>query len=42
MTLLDNGPHFMKPLEQILTRGYNMLKEDSYIYQYQKYGIDKD
>ena len=42
MSLLDNGPSFIKPLEQILSQGYNMLKENSYVYQYEKYGIDKD
>jgi hypothetical protein len=42
MTLLDNGQEFMEPLEKILERGYCMLKESAYVYQYEKDGIGKE
>jgi hypothetical protein len=29
-------------LEKILERAYGMLNEGAYIYQYEKYGIEKD
>jgi hypothetical protein len=32
----------MEALEKILVRGYHMLKENSYVYQYQKYGIGSE
>lgn len=41
-TLLDNGQQFHSSLEQILERAYNMVKKNSYIYQYEKYEIEKD
>jgi hypothetical protein len=34
VTLLDNGPHFVASLDKILERGYNMFKQNAYIYQY--------
>ena len=40
-TLLDNGQQFSDSIEQILERAYNMVKKNSYIYQYEKYGIEK-
>lgn len=41
-TLLDNGQQFSVSLEKLIEKGYNMVKKDAYMYQYEKYGIEKD
>ena len=37
--LIDNGPKFVNSFEMILDRAYGMLKENAYLYQYEKYGL---
>ena len=42
MTLLENSDKFNPAFEQILERSYNMFNNNSYLYQYYKYGLERE
>ena len=42
MTLVENSNRFNGAFEQILSRAYNMFNNNAYLYQYYKYGLERD
>lgn len=42
IVLLENSNKFNPAFQQILSRAYNMFNNNAYLYQYYKYGLEKD
>ena len=42
IVMLENSNKFNPALNQILSRAYNMFNNNAYLYQYYKYGLEKD
>ncbi len=42
IVLVQNSNKFNGAFEQILNRAYNMFNNNAYLYQYYKYGLEKD
>lgn len=41
-TLLDNSQLFVEPFDKIISRCTNMLSQNAYVHQYEKYGLSKE
>jgi tubulin delta len=39
--LIDNNQLFVDPFDKIIGRCTSMLSENAYLYQYEKYGLEK-